>query len=86
MVQALGPLLQLAPLPFWRLEAAIAPGPRLPPHASPTDPEQPAARPEQGSQQEEVAAEADQAMPKDNAAEQQVCLFCIGHVCSCLYI
>ena len=30
-MQALAPLLQLAPCPFWRLEAAIAPGPRLPP-------------------------------------------------------
>ena len=30
-MQALSSLLQLAPCPFWRLEAAIAPGPRLPP-------------------------------------------------------
>lgn len=30
-MQALSSLLQLAPCPFWRLEAAIAPRPRLPP-------------------------------------------------------
>ena len=81
-MQALGPLLQLAPLPFWRLEAAIAPGPRLPHHAIPTDPDQPqpGAQSKDASQQEVDAAEADQATPEDNAMEQQVCLFCIGHV------
>lgn len=35
-MQALGSLLQLAPCPFWRLEAAIAPGPRLPPEEPPS--------------------------------------------------
>lgn len=42
-LQALGSLLQLAPCPFWRLEAAIAPGPRLPPDEPPSNDETAAA-------------------------------------------
>ena len=41
-MQALGSLLQLAPCPFWRLEAAIAPGPRLPPEDPPSKDDAPA--------------------------------------------
>ena len=39
-MQALGSLLQLPPCPFWRLEAAIAPGPRLPPEEPPPSKEE----------------------------------------------
>lgn len=49
-------MLQLAPCPFWRLEAAIAPGPRLP-HQS-------AAAARQDSQPEAVQAEEDGSQPE----------------------
>jgi len=49
-------MLQLAPCPFWRLEAAIAPGPRLP-HQS-------AAPAPQDSEPEAVQAEEDGSQPE----------------------
>lgn len=51
-MQALGSLLQLAPCPFWRLEAAIAPGPRLPP-------EEAASQDEKGAQVNADSVEQD---------------------------
>ncbi len=53
LLQVLGAMLQLAPCPFWRLEAAIAPGPCLP-HQS--------AR--QDSRPEAVQAEEDGSQPE----------------------
>lgn len=54
--QALGSLLQLAPCPFWRLEAAVAPGPRLPPEEPPSKDE---------------AAASDASAPVENNSEGQ---------------
>ena len=56
LLQVLGAMLQLAPCPFWRLEAAIAPGPCLP-HQS-------AASARQDSQPESVQAEEDGSQPE----------------------
>ncbi|DBB03841.1 TPA: hypothetical protein ACH3X1_012936 [Trebouxia sp. C0004] len=56
LTQVLGAVLQLAPCPFWRLEAAIAPGPRLP-HQS-------AAPAHQDSQPEAVQADEDGSQPE----------------------
>ncbi len=58
LLQVLGAMLQLAPCPFWRLEAAIAPGPRLP-HQSAA----PAAA-HQDSQPEASQAEEDGSQPE----------------------
>lgn len=49
--------MQLAPCPFWRLEAAIAPGPRLPHQSA-------AAAARQDSQPEAVQAEEDGNQPE----------------------
>ena len=51
MAQVLGSMLQLAPCPFWRLEAAIAPGPRLPHNVA--DPPQQQLKPEDVQEEED---------------------------------
>lgn len=56
LLQVLGAMLQLAPCPFWRLEAAIASGPCLPHHS--------AAPAHQDSQPEAVQAEEDGSQPE----------------------
>lgn len=55
-MQALGSLMQLAPCPFWRLEAAIAPGPRLSPDEPPS--------------KDEIAAADTSDLVNDNAENQ----------------
>ena len=53
-MQVLGSLLQLAPCPFWRFEAAIAPGPRLPHQAAPAAGDAPEPEGGEGGLQEAI--------------------------------
>ena len=95
MAQVLGSMLQLAPCPFWRLEAAIAPGPRLP-HAV-ADPLQQQLKPEDVQEEEdgdqpEATMRAQRQRASDNevpdcAAQLPNCKVALqGRVCHAIHI